>query len=103
VWLRAEMRARAEAARTATRPIAMAQIAAVVCVAAAGGALFGATSSWFQHWIGRIWGAVITIDLKAPLATPFAAALSEHLLLAGVIAAFVLLTPVAILLAARDE
>jgi hypothetical protein len=107
VWLRAEVRARAEAARTATRPITWAQVAAIVCLAAAAGALFGATSSWFQHGLSRAWNAVAAIDVRmfsgAPLAAPVVAALSEHMLLGCVLAAFVLLTPVAIHLAAKED
>jgi hypothetical protein len=56
VWLRAQWRARAEAERMATHPITAAQAAAVGCVAAVSGALFGATSAWFQgnltDWLG---------------------------------------------------
>jgi len=104
VWLRAEVRARAEAARAATRPITVVQVAACVCFAAVGGALFGATSSWFQSWISRMWSAVTGIDFStAPMPMPLAASAGEHIVLIGILAPFLLLTPVAIHLAARDE
>jgi hypothetical protein len=104
VWLRAEVRARAAAARTATRPITLVQVAAFTSLAASAGAFFGATSGWFQHWIGRMWVAVTAIDIgAAPVPAPFAASAGEHIVLIGILAAFLLLTPVAIHLAARDE
>jgi hypothetical protein len=104
MWLRAEVRARAEAARRATRPITLVQVAACACFAAVGGALFGATSSWFQSWIGRTWGALTAIDFNtAPMPAPLAASVGEHIVVLGIIAAFVLIAPVAIHLVARDE
>jgi hypothetical protein len=104
VWLRAEMRARAEASRTATRPITLVQVAAFTCVAAVGGALFGATSGWFQAWIGHIWTALVAIDIHAlPAPTPLVASLTEHAVLVGIIAAFALLAPVAVYLVARED
>jgi hypothetical protein len=104
MWLRAEVRARAEAARTATRPITVVQVVACACFAAVTGAVFGATSNWFQNWIGRTWSAATAIDFSvAPVPAPLTASLGAHVVTVGVIAAFVLLTPVAIHLASRDE
>ena len=58
-------------------PITWTQVAAIVSLAAAAGALFGATSSWFQHGLGRAWSAVAAIDFHvfngAPVAAPLAA------------------------------
>ena len=53
VWWRAQLRAREDAARVAGR-ITMAQVVAIAATFAAVGAIFGATSGWFQrglHWI----------------------------------------------------
>jgi hypothetical protein len=103
VWLRAEMRARAEAARTATRPITVAQVVAFTSVAAMAGALFGATSGWFQTWIGRVWSTVASVDLGSLPAPDVAASVASHLVLVSVVAAFALAAPVAVYLVVRDE
>ena len=104
VWLRAEVRARAEAARTATRPITVAQVVALTSAAAAGGALFGATSGSFQTWIGRAWSTMVSAHLGAlPVSAPLLASITGHLALVAVIAAFALAAPVAVYLIARQE
>jgi hypothetical protein len=58
VWLRAQWRARADAARRATHPITAVQAAGLACLAAIGGALFGASSGWFQKTVGSSFAGV---------------------------------------------
>ena len=55
VWWRAQMRARAEAARTAVRPITVAQAVGFAAAVGVAGAIFGASATWFQS------GAALTL------------------------------------------
>jgi hypothetical protein len=66
VWLRAQWRARAEAERLATHPITAAQAAAIGCVAAISGALFGATSAWFQGGLVGLAGVFAKVGAWLP-------------------------------------
>jgi hypothetical protein len=105
VWLRAQWRARAEAERTATHPITAAQAAAIACLACVGGALFGATSAWFQTGVSGL--AVNLRDLGAWLqgtVSPngIVALMASHITLALGATLAVLLAPVAAYLATRD-
>jgi hypothetical protein len=103
MWLRMQMRARADAARAANRTLTITQVAAVGAAAAAGGAVFGATSGWFRSFIGRAWSAVAsglgTLSIPSSVAT----VVGEHLLLAVILLAIVIATPVAVLLVERQR
>ena len=49
VWWRAQLRARQEAARQVVRPITAAQMLAFAALVGVFGAVFGATTQWFQR------------------------------------------------------
>jgi len=49
IWWRAQLRARQEAARQVVRPITAAQMMAFAAMVGAAGAVFGATTQWFQR------------------------------------------------------
>jgi hypothetical protein len=49
VWWRAQLRARQEAARQVVRPITAAQMMAFAAMVGVAGAVFGATTQWFQR------------------------------------------------------
>ena len=56
VWLKAQIRARAEAMRTAERPISVAQAVGFAAAVGVLGALIGASSPWLRSaldWVGR--------------------------------------------------
>jgi lysylphosphatidylglycerol synthetase-like protein (DUF2156 family) len=103
VWWRAQLRAREEAARVATRPITAAQAISFASVVGVLGLIVGATSSWLQagmHWIA---GVLVWLDprgLSVPPALVTAAA--EHAWLVGMIAMVFLLVPVGLYLATRE-
>jgi hypothetical protein len=54
IWWRAQVRAREEAARLASRPIALVQAIATVCVAAASLAAAPAASAWVRKMIAAV-------------------------------------------------
>jgi len=103
VWLRMQMRARADAARAAHRTMTVTQVVAVGAAAAAGGAVFGATSAWFRAWIEHMWRAVAGATASMSVPVSITTLVGEHLLLATVVAALVVATPVALLLAERMD
>jgi hypothetical protein len=49
VWWRAQLRARQEAARQVVRPITAVQMLAFAAIVGVAGAVFGATTQWFQR------------------------------------------------------
>ena len=53
VWWRAQLRARQEAAAAVGRPITVAQAALLAVCGGVAGAVFGATTNWFQQAIHR--------------------------------------------------
>ncbi len=53
VWWRAQLRARQEAAAAVGRPITVAQAALLAACGGAAGAVFGATTGWFQQALQR--------------------------------------------------
>lgn len=102
VWLRAQLRARAEAERTATHPITAAQAVAIGCGAAGVGTLFGATSPWIQANLGtlaagfgRWWADVTMPDVVV-------STLASHLTMAIGAGLACLLVPVAAYLVTRE-
>jgi hypothetical protein len=105
VWLRAQWRARAEAERMATHPITAAQGAAIGGVAAVSGALFGATSAWFQGdlaGLAVVFGKVGTWLPTAVLPDGVVGLLAAHATLAVGVAIAVLLAPVAAYVVTRE-
>ncbi len=101
MWWRAQMRARQEAARAATRPIWLAQALAVTTVVSAGIALAGVFSPWFRAWLHWLVDLVPSVDFHAMAAPAMAAIMTPWTLL--VIGAVVVLTPVALYVAFSDE
>jgi len=105
VWLRAQWRARAEAERLATHPITAAQAAAIGCAAAISGALFGATSAWFQGDLAGLAGMFDKVGAWLPTAVSpdgVVSILAAHATLAVGTAIAVLLAPVAAYVVTRD-
>ncbi|MDP9172101.1 MAG: hypothetical protein M3N54_15895 [Acidobacteriota bacterium] len=87
VWWLAQMRARREAARTAGRPITVAQVLAFASAVGLMGACFGATSAWFQAALP---------ELGRAMGPALMAAVSEHGFLIAGAAGLVLLIPAAV-------
>jgi hypothetical protein len=104
VWWRAQMRAREEAARTAVRPITVAQAVGLAAAVGVIGAVFGATATWFQHAVGYVGEGVQSLfTAYAPQISPgFTTALTEHYLLFAGGAAFLLLAPLAAYFSVRE-
>lgn len=105
VWLRAQWRARAEAERTAAHPMTAAQAAAIACVAAVTGALFGATSGWFQADVSGLSGVLghFVASLSATMSPDAVAGLlAAHATVAVGAAIAVLLAPVAAYVVTRE-
>jgi len=69
VWRRAQLRARREDVRTAGRPITAAQVLAFACAMGLLGALFGATSTWFQAALKRTSTIAGGFDMATALAS----------------------------------
>lgn len=88
VWRRAQLRARREAVEAAGRPITAAQVIAFACAMGLLGAVFGATSTWFQGALGRM----ASVDSGAVLASA-AKLLMEHGAFALSLVAAVFLVP----------
>ena len=105
IWWRAQLQARAEAARAAVRPITVAQAVGVAAAVGVAGAIFGATATWFQEtlqWFGGAFSA--SVSWRLPTLPPDIVELvTTHglWLVAGAVC-FVLAT-VALYLAVRDQ
>ena len=54
VWWHAQLRAREEAVKTVGRPITVAQAALLAACGGAAGAIFGATTGWFQRALDAV-------------------------------------------------
>lgn len=90
VWWKAQMRARQDAARTAVRPITVAQSVAFAVTLGVAGALFGATASWFQQgvrwgmrWLGAAATAAVAYRLPEMPAWLVSIVTDHTLLVAG--------------------
>jgi hypothetical protein len=105
VWWRAQMRARQEAAREAVRPITIAQAVGLAATVGVLGAVFGATTTWFQHalhWLGG--GLSSLLAFRLPELSPSLVTLvTEHSFLLAGAAACLLLAPLAVYLAVRED
>lgn len=104
VWWRAQIRAREEAARIAERPIAVAQGAALVCLAAVAVAVVPLALPWVRLI------AASAADLAAWLTPRAAAVSSAFTLVTGTalpllpfVAAWILLAPIVLYLALSEE
>ena len=67
VWWRAQLRARQEAAKQVVRPITAAQMLAFAAMVGVAGAVFGATTQWFQRGLGTLGRAIADGVAKIPL------------------------------------
>jgi hypothetical protein len=103
VWWRATIRARAEAARTATQPISVLQGVAGACIVGAAAGLV--TVAWqSMHWVDRIGDLAVQLESRRAdiaLASRFTAAHGLPILLA--VAAGLVLAPLAIYFTLADE
>jgi hypothetical protein len=84
----------------------MAQVVAIAATFAAVGAIFGATSGWFQrglHWIGGVFASVLAWRLPMPPTEAVTSIIASHGLLVLGLLLCVLLAPVAVYLAVRED
>ena len=104
VWLRAQLRARAEATRLAERPITIAQAVAFAAVVGVLGALFGAASPWLQGALHGISGALAHLDPRGvPLPPALTGLVEQHAGLTAAIALSLILMPVGVYWAIRER
>jgi hypothetical protein len=103
VWWRATIRARADAARTATQPISAAQGVAAACIVGAAVGLGGA--AWRSlHWLARLGDLAAHLEARQAsiaAASSFAAQHGMPILLA--LAAGLVLAPLALYLTLADD
>jgi predicted anti-sigma-YlaC factor YlaD len=100
VWLRAQLYARAEAARVASRPIAVVQAVGVACAVGAIAAVVGTSFWWLRSWIAWL-GDTAALLASAPTTFEMAAVASRGILLA--VGVWLVLAPVAVYLAATED
>jgi hypothetical protein len=67
VWWRAQLRARQEAARQVVRPITAAQMLAFAAMVGVAGAVFGATTQWFQRGLRTLGRSIADGVASIPL------------------------------------
>jgi hypothetical protein len=67
VWWRAQMRMRREAVQAAGSPITAAQVVAFACAVGLVGACFGATSTWFQAVLKRVFAVPAQLQVSTVL------------------------------------
>ncbi len=103
VWWRATIRARAEAARTATQPISILQGIAGACIVGAAAGLV--TIAWrSMHWVERIGELAVQLESRrADIATASTFAASHGLPVLLAVAAGVVLAPLALYITLADE
>ena len=100
VWLRAQLRARNEAARVASRPIAVVQALGVACAIGAIAAIVGTSFWWLRSWV--VWlGDAAALVASAPTTLEMATLASRGILLA--VGVWLVLAPVAVYLAATED
>ena len=103
VWWRATIRARAEAARTAARPISVLQGIAGACfVGVAAGAI---TIAWQSlHWMDRIGELAVNLESRrADIASASALAAGHGLPILLAVAAGLVLAPLALYITLADD
>jgi hypothetical protein len=104
VWLRAQVRARAEATQLAERPITVAQAVAFAAMIGALGAVLGATSTWLQA--GVRWAVAMAAALRPQAlqaSADFGALLAQHAVFAVMVGIAILAMPVALYLGLREN
>ena len=100
VWVRAQMRARAEAARLSARPVAVVQALGVACALGATAGVFGAAAWWLRSWV--VWlSSAANVVMNGPSGFEMAAVASRGILLA--LAVWLVIAPVAVYLAATED
>jgi len=67
VWWRAQLRARQEAVKQVTRPITAAQMMAFAAMVGVAGAVFGATTQWFQRGLRTLGRSIADGVASLPL------------------------------------
>lgn len=67
VWWRAQLRARQEAAKQVVRPITAAQMMAFAAMVGVAGAVFGATTQWFQRGLRTLGRSIVDGVASIPL------------------------------------
>jgi hypothetical protein len=100
VWLRAQLRARAEAASLAARPIAVVQALGVACAIGAAAGVIGTMAWWLRSWVAWLSSAAAVIA-SADSSLEVATLASRGILLA--LAVWLVIAPVAVYLAATEE
>jgi hypothetical protein len=100
VWLRAQLRARAQAAQLAARPIAVVQALGVACAIGAAAGVIGTIAWWLRSWAAWLSSAA-TVIASADSSLEMATLASRGILLA--LAVWLVIAPVAVYLAATDE
>jgi hypothetical protein len=104
VWLRAQLRARMEAARLVERPITFAQAGALATVVGVGGALVGASSPGLQAALQWVAGSLAYLDPRGLRVPPVLWSLvAEHVGIAVAIGLGVMLMPVAVYWVTREN
>ncbi len=94
VWWLARLRARREAAESASHAITATQVIALTCVVGLLGACFGATSAWFQWVLRSLASSVAGLDLETLVAL-----LVEHGAIAAGMVVVLFVVPGAVYLA----
>ena len=103
VWWRATIRARADAARTATQPISVLQGIAGACIV---GVAAGAVSVAWQsiHWVDRLGDLVVRLESRrADIASAAALAAGHGLPILLALAAGLVLAPLALYITFADD
>ena len=100
VWLRAQLHARAEATRVASRPIAIVQALGAACLIGAIAALIGTTFWWLRSWVAWL-GDAAAVVANAPGTFEMATLASRGILLA--VGVWLVLAPVAVYLATIED
>lgn len=100
VWFRAQIRARAEAARLASRPVAVVQAIGVACALGAIAGVVGTGLWWLRSWATWL-SEVATLVATAPSSIEMMGLAVRGVLLAA--AVWLVLAPVAVYLAATEE
>ena len=101
VWRRAQIRARAEAARAAARPITLALGLTMACFAGVAVALAGSAAAWLAPWIH--WLGAFASEASAGAIAASGAAVLAGRGLALALAIWLLLAPIAIYVALADD
>ena len=103
VWWRATIRARADAARTATRPISVLQGVAGACIVGAAAGLV--TIAWRSaHWFDRIGELAVQLESRrADIATASSLASGHGLPILIAVAAGLVLAPLALYITLADD